>query len=117
MLEILTFINRLLDSKVIQWVLVLIIVCITALCVYYSIHCAVLQAENDHLVSVKASLESSLAVQNTAIEKAGYEAAAQKKKLNDAVLAANALDKQRKALLSLSGSCEQMIDQVVEAVK
>ena len=117
MLEILTFINRLLDSKIVQWLLMLIIVCITAVCVYYSIHCAVLQAENDHLVSVKASLESSLAVQNAAIERAGYEAAEQKKKLNDAVLAANTIDKQRKALISLSGSCEQMIDQVVQEVK
>jgi len=117
MLEILTFINRLLDSKIVQWLLVLIIVCITAVCVYYSIRYTVLKAENDHLVSVKASLESSLAVQNSAIERAGYEAAEQKKKLNDAVLAANTIDKQRKALLSLSGSCEQMIDQVVQEVK
>ena len=117
MLEILAFINRLLDSKIVQWLLVLIIVCITAVCVYYSIRYTVLKAENDHLVSVKASLESSLAVQNSAIERAGYEAAEQKKKLNDAVLAANTIDKQRKALLSLSGSCEQMIDQVVQEVK
>ncbi len=56
-------------------------------------------------------------MQNSAIERAGYEAAEQKKKLNDAVLAANTLDKQRKALLSLSGSCEQMLDQVVQEVK
>ena len=117
MLDILTFVNRLLDSKIVQWLLVLIIVCITAVCVYYSIRYTILKAENDHLVSVKASLESSLAVQNSAIERAGYEAAEQKKKLNDAVLAANTLDKQRKALLSLSGSCEQMIDQVVQEVK
>ncbi len=117
MLEILTFVNRLLDSKIVQWLLVLIIVCITAVCVYYSIRYTILKAENDHLVSVKASLESSLAVQNSAIERAGYEAAEQKKKLNDAVLAANTLEKQRKALLSLSGSCEQMLDQVVQEVK
>lgn len=117
MLEILTFINKLLDSKIVQWILMVLLVFLTALCVYYSIHCTVLQAENDHLVSVKASLESSLAVQNTAIEKAGYEAAEQKKKLNNAVLAADAIDKQRKALLSLTGNCEQMLDQVVQEVK
>lgn len=117
MWEVLKTIDLILANRIVRWLLVLIIVCITAVFVYSSIHCAVLQAENDHLVSVKASLESSLAVQNSAIERAGYEAAEQKKKLNDAVLAANTLDKQRKALLSLSGSCEQMLDQVVEAVK
>ena len=115
-LQILKTINQVLASKIVQWVLlicfILSMICLLwvyILCNSYKVEIALLKTKN-------ADLESSLSVQNAAIEKAGLEYAANKKRFDEAVARASELEKQRHSLPPLTGSCEEMVKRVMDTI-
>lgn len=116
MLEFLKGIDIILESRLVRWALLvsLIISVVCLLWVYllnqtYKIETALLRSQ-------KATLEAQVDVQNAAIKKAGQDYAINKKRLDSATAKANALEKQRKELPQLSGTCEQMVRQLMDTI-
>lgn len=116
MLEFLKGIDTILESRLVRWAL-LISFCLSIVCllwVYllnqtYKIETALLRSQ-------KATLEAHVDVQNNAIKKAEQDYALNKKRLDGATAKANALEKQRKELPLLSGTCEQMVRQIMDTI-
>ena len=115
-LQILKTINQVLASKIVQWVLlicfILSMICLLwvyILCNSYKVEIALIKTKN-------ADLESSLAVQNAAIEKARLDYMYNKKRLDAAVAKATKLEKQRQVLPPLTGSCEEMVKRTMDTI-
>jgi len=105
-----------LDNKFTQWVLlicfILSMICLLwvyILCNSYKVEIVLLKTKN-------ADLESSLAVQNAAIEKARLDYMCNKKRLDAAVAKATKLEKQRQVLPPLTGSCEEMVKRTMDTI-
>ena len=115
-LQTLKLINMTLDNKFTQWVLlicfILSMICLLwvyILCNSYKVELVLVKAKN-------ADLESSLAVQNAAIEKARLDYMYNKKRLDAAVAKATKLEKQRQVLPPLTGSCEEMVKRTMDTI-
>ena len=115
-LQTLKLINMTLDNKFTQWVLlicfILSMICLLwvyILCNSYKVEIVLLKTKN-------ADLESSLAVQNAAIEKARLDYMYNKKRLDAAVAKATKLEKQRQVLPPLTGSCEEMVKRTMDTI-
>ena len=115
-LQILKLINTTLDNKFMQWILlicfILSMVCLLwvyILCNSYKVEIALLKVKN-------ADLESSVVVQNAAIEKARLDYVYNKKRLDAAVAKATKLEKQRQLLPPLTGSCEEMVKRTMDTI-
>lgn len=115
-LQILKLINTTLDNKFMQWILlicfILSMVCLLwvyILCNSYKVEIALLKVKN-------ADLESSVVVQNAAIEKARLDYVYNKKRLDAAVAKATKLEKQRQVLPPLTGSCEEMVKRTMDTI-
>lgn len=115
-LQTLKLINMTLDNKFTQWVLlicfILSMICLLwvyILCNSYKVEIALIKTKN-------ADLESSLAVQNAAIEKARLDYMYNKKRLDAAVAKATKLEKQRQVLPPLTGSCEEMVKRTMDTI-
>lgn len=115
-LQTLKLINMTLDNKFTQWVLlicfILSMICLLwvyILCNSYKVELALAKSKN-------ADLESSIAVQNAAIEKARLDYMYNKKRLDAAVAKATKLEKQRQSLPPLTGSCEEMVKRTMDTI-
>lgn len=116
MLEFLKVIDHILESRLVRWAL-LISFCISIVCLLWVyILCNSYKVEIALIKTKNADLESSLAVQNAAIEKAGLEYAANKKRFDEAVAKASELEKQRHSLPPLTGPCEEMVKRVMDTI-
>lgn len=115
-LQTLKLINMTLDNKFMQWVLLICFILSTICLIWVYILCNSYKVEIALVKAKNADLESSLAVQNAAIEKAGLEYAANKKRFDEAVAKATKLEKQRQSLPPIIGSCEEMVKRTMDTI-
>lgn len=116
MLELLKTIDGILESRLVRWAL-LISFTISILCLLWvDILNQKCKVEAALLLSQKATLEAQVDAQNAAIQKAGQDYEANKKRLDVALTRANELEKQRQELPRLSGTCEQMVRQLTDTI-
>lgn len=116
MIELLKTIDGILENRLVRWAL-LISFCISILCLLWvDILNQKYKVEAALLLSQKATLEAQVDVQNVAIQKAGQDYEANKKRLDVALTRANELEKQRQELPRLSGTCEQMVRQLTDTI-
>jgi len=107
----------------VRWLLLLSVVVMSTITGFSMSRQYVLSLQLDAAKGQVATYETHLKIQNEAIVKAGEEAKMQQQKITEANAKAkdikNALEDWRKKVneIKLVGTCEQMVDQVITAVK
>lgn len=116
-------IDKILQNAVVRWLLLAAMSAATIYALWCRGQIGIVALQRDAAKSQASTYLGHLENQNAAILKAGQEAAAQKQKIADAAASADQLRKEaaewrRKALNTpLTGTCDDMVDQVIQAVK
>lgn len=116
-------IDNVLQNVVMRWMLVIATAAAITTAVVAKGRLGIVTLQRDAAETQAATYLGHLETQNAAIIKAGEEAEAQRQKIASAAARADQLRKEaaewrQKALNTpLTGSCDDMVDQVVQAVK
>lgn len=116
-------IDKLLENVVVRWLLLAALISATVYALWCRGQLGIVALQRDAAKVQATTYLSQLEIQNAAILKAGQEADSQKQKIADAATRAEQLRKEaaewrKKALNTpLTGTCDNMVDQVIQAVK
>jgi hypothetical protein len=122
-MEILLTIDKILALPVVRWFLLAATVVSIATATWCKLQIGTVRLQRDAAEGRAATCNAALDAQNAAVAKAGAEAAEKRKQLAEAAKQAEWIKKEadawrKKALgTPLTGNCDQMVEQVIEAVK
>jgi len=122
-MSILLTIDSILSLPVVRWMLLAATVAALITATWCKLQIGTVRLQRDAAQGQAATYQAHLQHQNEAVIQAGKEAAAQKRQVSAAGEKADELKRQadiwRKEALRkpLAGNCDQMVDQVIEAVK
>jgi len=122
-MEIIKAIDLVLQNVVVRWLLLIATIAAIATATWCKIQIGTVRLQRDAAQGREASCMAGLNMQNEAVKQAGKESEAQKQKIADARTKAEQAKKEadewRKIAQKtpLTGTCEQMVDQVIKAVQ
>jgi chemotaxis response regulator CheB len=122
-MEILLTIDKILALPVVRWLLLAATIAAVATATWAKLQIGTVRLQRDAAQGQSATYAAHLQHQNAAIRQAGKEAAAQRKQVSEANQKAaemrQAAEKWRREAgkIVLVGTCDQMVDQVITAIK
>jgi len=123
MMTILAIINGVLDLRPVQYLLLVLVVGFAISAFVFRARVGILTLERDAALGREAQLQAAIRVQNQAVLQANEQAKYRAAKLREAEDRAKLLqierDKWKKEALAkpLTGTCEDMVDQVLESLQ
>ena len=121
-MQILVVINKLLDLKIVQWVLLALVIMQILSNVWFGIKYNALRLDNALLKSTAADLGAAIHIQNTEILKGTKAFADQKDVMDGAIKEAGRIAKESKEILkgikniTLKGTCDEKVKQSLDLI-
>jgi hypothetical protein len=122
-METLIAIDKMLALPVVRWLLLAATVAAIVTATWAKLQIGTVRLQRDAAQGQVATYAAHLNIQNEAIRQAGKESAAQRKQVSEATQKVaemrQAADKWRReaSKIVLVGTCDQMVDQVITAIK